>query len=66
MKSVTIESDKQSAINQCDRFLQYFPYRYAFLVELKDGQFGWVTGKTMARGANLARKGLVVNRVTRG
>lgn len=56
--------DKADALAQCSRFLQYFPYRYAFVIEFSSGEWGYTTGKTLAKGNTLARKGHKVFRVT--
>ncbi|MFA7287262.1 MAG: hypothetical protein WC055_00120 [Melioribacteraceae bacterium] len=54
---ITICKDKEEATQACIRFLSYYPYRYAAVVELPEGEYGYTTGKTMARLNNLARQG---------
>ena len=63
-KSVINSSSKQDAIKSCTQFLAYFPFRYAAIVEFRNGTYGYVTGKTKARMNTLARKGYKVFFVT--
>lgn len=54
MKNVIQSKDRQEALNDALRFLQYFPYRFAAIVE-HEGVWGYMTGNTKAKFNNLAR-----------
>ncbi len=60
MRNVINEPSKEAAIAQCDRFLQYFPFRYAGIVDMGSGGWGWLNGKTMSKFNTLARQGVTV------
>lgn len=64
MNTIIEATSKQDAINQCSRFLQYFPYRFAAITET-DGKYGWCNGKTRARMNTLAKKGINVFMITK-
>ncbi len=66
MQSVINSPSKDEAIKEASNFLEYFPFRYAAIVELKSGHWGWVSGKTMARMNNLVKKGYSVYMVKKG
>jgi len=65
MYAVTNSPSKEAAIQAAARFLAYYPYRIAGIVQMKSGVWGWTAGKTMARLNRLARAGLPVYRVMR-
>lgn len=65
MQNVINTPSKADAISQAARFLQYYPYRYAGIVELQSGVFGWFNGKTRATANRLARAGLKVSLLSR-
>lgn len=63
MKGVINSPNKQSAIDSCNQFLAYFPFRYAAIVDMH-GNWGWCNGKTKARMNRLAREGAKVYMVS--
>lgn len=64
MKTVINAPDRESAIQSARQFLTYYPYRFAGVVLMPSGEWGWVNGKTMARLNNCVRAGCQVWRVT--
>ena len=52
--AISAES-KQDAINQCLRFKQYYPYRYAAIIDTGES-WVWCNGKTMSRINRLAKE----------
>jgi hypothetical protein len=61
MKSVINSPSKANAIESCEQFKRYFPYRFAAIVKMFGGSgWGYVTGKTMAKINTVAKAGCPV------
>lgn len=59
MRNVINAKDKQDAYDQAVRFRAYYPFRIVGIVDMH-GQWGFLSGKTMAKFKTLAKQGFPV------
>jgi len=63
MRTVINSPSREAALKAAAYFKKYFPYRFAGIIDMH-GEWGYATGKTMAKFNSLARKGHMVYMVS--